>query len=445
MKTLTYLSLSLVTAGLLLSGCGSSSSDDLSTTTSVVATSGQLVDNYVANVDYTCSDGTQGVTDENGTFNCSSLPVEFHLGGLKLGQINTLPRDKQVFPQDLVGVPRIDVNNTAVRKMAQFLQSCDDDNNTRNGILIKAHIKTAFADKHETFDPNDVDVYATDANITLISEDDALTHLEETTTFVEHVNEHGNNKDDVTQQGGGIPQKILDALLTPAVALTQETKNTLAYMGNEERLAYDVYTVLYNYQKDQGVELKQLTNIANNSETTHIATVQLLVEKYIKDISEFTNVDNNTTNFDMSYLDFNASTLPTGVYNIDAIASLYNTLITKGQSSAQDALEVGCMVEVTDINDLDRDIAIAQESNATDIVTAFEFLRDGSYSHYWAFDKGLKNMGVTDGCCVLGDPYCHPEYPQNENSHSDTGGQQGGNGQGNGDGTGAGHQYGKNR
>jgi len=48
-----------------------------------------------------------------------------------------------------------------------------------------------------------------------------------------------------------------------------------------------------------------------------------------------------------------------------------------------------------------------------DVVNAFEFLRYGSYSHYWAFDSGLKNMGVTDGCCILGDEYCHPEYSDN--------------------------------
>jgi len=277
----------------------------------------------------------------------------------------------------------------------------------------------------------------------LIDEDDAAAHLEETTTFVEHVNEHGSNKESNAQQGGqGIPQKILDALLTPATVLTQNAKDTLAYMGNEERLAYDIYTVLYNYHKEQGTEIKPFLNIANNSEATHIATVQLLVEKYISSIDEFSNIDNNTTNFDISYLDRNATTLPTGVYNIDAIQSLYDTLLAKGQASAQDALEVGCMVEVTDINDLLEDIQIAQDSNASDVVTAFAFLRDGSYSHYWAFDKALKDMGVTQGCAVAGEAYNHPEYPQNEKGQGNGEGHQGDQ---TGTGGGAGKQYGKNR
>lgn len=76
------------------------------------------------------------------------------------------------------------------------------------------------------------------------------------------------------------------------------------------------------------------------------------------------------------------------------------------------------MVEVTDINDLLADIETARADGATDIVAAFEFLRDGSYSHYWAFDNGLKNMGVTDGCCSLGDAYCHPEYPNTPKGHA---------------------------
>ena len=71
------------------------------------------------------------------------------------------------------------------------------------------------------------------------------------------------------------------------------------------------------------------------------------------------------------------------------------------------------MVEVVNIEDLNRDIAAA-EASATSIV--FNYLRNGNYNHYWAFDEGLKNRGITDGCCsvpdALGFNFCHPEYPQ---------------------------------
>ena len=422
MKTTSLLTFSLACASLLLVGCGTSSSD--SSTTATTLTSGQLIDNYVQNIDYSCADGTTGVTDVNGSFQCKTLPVKFKLEGLELGEVSSLANDKQVFPQDLLHVSREDTNNTDVIAMARFLQSCDEDNNSRNGIQIRQEVKNAFADKNITFNSKDVDYYATEANVTLIDEDDAVTHLQETTDFVAEVDE----------KDAKIPQTVLDALYTPAVELSQATKDTLAYMGNEERLAYDVYTVLYDYHQDRATEIKALTNIANNSETTHIATVQLLVKKYITDLSDFNNTDVTDVNFTTAYADYNITELPTGQYNIQAIQDLYDALIAKGKASKQDALEVGCMVEVTDISDLDEDIATAQDDNASDIVTAFEFLRDGSYTHYWSFDKSLKNMGVTDGCCSLGDEYCHPEYPQNTNGQNKDG-----------SGSGEQHQHGKNK
>jgi len=45
------------------------------------------------------------------------------------------------------------------------------------------------------------------------------------------------------------------------------------------------------------------------------------------------------------------------------------------------------------------------------------FLRDGSYNHYWSFDKGLKNRDISAGCCTWAE-LCHPEYPQNENGNN---------------------------
>ena len=83
------------------------------------------------------------------------------------------------------------------------------------------------------------------------------------------------------------------------------------------------------------------------------------------------------------------------------------------------------MVEVTDVDDLNRYIEIAE--GREDLIATFDFLRSGSYNHYWAFDRGLKKLGVNDGCCSLGEEYCktEEEYPGNK-------GQGNGNGQGNG-------------
>ncbi len=46
-------------------------------------------------------------------------------------------------------------------------------------------------------------------------------------------------------ESSSIPTEVEIALDAPVSKLSQELTNTLAYMGNEERLAYDVYNALY--------------------------------------------------------------------------------------------------------------------------------------------------------------------------------------------------------
>jgi hypothetical protein len=184
--------------------------------------------------------------------------------------------------------------------------------------------------------------------------------------------------------------------------ITDEVKASLSYMYDEERLAKEVYLAIYNQQP-----IKQLSKIASKSEGKHIDAVKDLAKKY----------------------GVSTPAQSAGEYKHSHIQSLYNELYQKGIRSQKDALEVGCIVEVTDIDDLNRYISQAENSNAQDIISVYDFLRRGSYNHYWAFDRGLKQIGVSDGCCSLGDKYCHPEYPQN---------QKGGRGQGRGDGRGRG-------
>jgi len=183
--------------------------------------------------------------------------------------------------------------------------------------------------------------------------------------------------------------------------LTDEQKHALAYMWHEEKLAYDIYVVL-----NENTPSDQLKNIANKSETKHIELVQDLVEKYNLDITSAVDYENG-------YSEEVLESMPIGEYKISKIQDLYNILYDKGINSLQDALEVGCIVEVTDIDDLDK--YIDESEGAQDLIDTFTILRDGSYKHYWSFDKGLKNLGIENGCCSLGVidgiDYCHEEYP----------------------------------
>ena len=61
------------------------------------------------------------------------------------------------------------------------------------------------------------------------------------------------------------------------------------------------------------------------------------------------------------------------------------------------------MVEVTDIEDLVDDLVVDQ--SAPDLVIVFENLLAGSYAHYWSFNTALQNIGISEGCCVLGEDF----------------------------------------
>ncbi len=208
-----------------------------------------------------------------------------------------------------------------------------------------------------------------------------------------------------SSSGSNDASPIQAALDAPKSNLTQEAKDSLSFMGNEERLAYDVYLKL-----NETYSLKQFYNIATKSEYKHITAVQDFVKKYDLEESDFGNVDLNP----LGLRDKNIESMPSGSYDISHIQELYNNLIAKGEQSKIDAIQVACMVEVVDVNDLNNKIVDAQNSNASDIVTLFEFLRQGSYNHYWSFDKALKDEGVSDGCCSLGSEYCKTpeEYPE---------------------------------
>jgi hypothetical protein len=207
------------------------------------------------------------------------------------------------------------------------------------------------------------------------------------------------------QRGYGYNQNNNSMKKYPSSSISSSVKSSLAYMYEEERLAKEVYLAIYQKQP-----IRQLSKIASNSETRHIEAVKDLAQKY----------------------GVKTSLQQVGRYQNSHIQSLFNQLYHKGIRSKKDALEVGCIVEVTDINDLDRYISQAQRAGADDVLQTYDFLRKGSYNHYWAFDRGLKQLGISNGCCSLGDKYCHNEYPKNERGRGHQRGQGHGRGMGGG-------------
>jgi hypothetical protein len=210
----------------------------------------------------------------------------------------------------------------------------------------------------------------------------------------------GTSNDENGGSGSGgkteLPSFVTDAIDAPKSKLSQNVKDAITYMYSEEGLAHDVYLNIYKIQA-----VKQLQNIATKSEVKHIEAVNQLAIKY----------DLNMTQYPDTNVPYSIDGIKSGMYPVEPVQDLYNMLYDKGIQSKQAALEVGCMVEVVDINDLDDYIEEVEKSNAPDVLKVFNYLRNGSYNHYWSFDAGLKNMNITDGCCSLGQEYCHPEYP----------------------------------
>jgi len=164
-------------------------------------------------------------------------------------------------------------------------------------------------------------------------------------------------------------------------ALTNQEKEALNYMYQEEKLAKDVYYKLAQMYPDIRVFS------IYNSEIRHENSVANVMRHY--------------------GLPFPVRGDQVGVFNNPELQNLYDVLINKGKRSLKDALEVGIMVEVTDIEDLDKYLANA---TSPDVIALFKFLRAGSYNHYNAFNRTL--MGITGkSACQLMDTRWCKNYP----------------------------------
>ena len=151
----------------------------------------------------------------------------------------------------------------------------------------------------------------------------------------------------------------LDTTTTSAaVDKTNTTQNDmLVYLIEEEKLAHDVYTVMYQ---------KYGSNVFNNiakSETNHQARVlSLLNARAIKDprktiVGSFENQD---------------------------LQHLYNKLVQQGSQSVSEAYKVGVAIEELDISDIDKQLATATDG---DIINTLNSLKKASQSHLKAFER----------------------------------------------------------
>jgi hypothetical protein len=152
----------------------------------------------------------------------------------------------------------------------------------------------------------------------------------------------------------------------PATELSTAEAGALVFMREEEKLARDVYQLLYAQWRQE-----VFNNIAA-SEQQHMDAVALLLTRY--------NLPDPAANS------------ATGVFADPALQQMFNTLMSQGQTSLVAALTVGAIIEDLDIQDLQ--LRIAATDNA-DIALVFNALMKGSRNHMRAFISQLTKQGAT--------------------------------------------------
>lgn len=152
----------------------------------------------------------------------------------------------------------------------------------------------------------------------------------------------------------------------PKEALSADEILSLKWMREEEKLAYDVYTTLYNKWN-----VNIFSNIAS-SEQTHTNAVLTLLTKY-----ELTDpVGNNAV----------------GVFSDSTLQNLYMQLVAQGSTSVAEGFKVGATIEDLDIFDLNN---WSTKVDNQDIKFVYQNLTKGSRNHMRSFYSQIISSGGT--------------------------------------------------
>ncbi len=171
-----------------------------------------------------------------------------------------------------------------------------------------------------------------------------------------NANANNNNNGDLTTQVSVLPIEPLNA----------DELSTLPFMREEEKLARDVYTFMYN---KWGSLI--FSNISS-SEQTHMNAILLLLNRY-------------------NLPDPVGSNGP-GVFTNPLLQALYAQLTAQGSASMIEALKVGVTIEDLDIYDLR--LALTKVDNQ-DISLVYNNLVKGSRNHLRSFYSNLLAIGGT--------------------------------------------------
>ncbi len=156
----------------------------------------------------------------------------------------------------------------------------------------------------------------------------------------------------------------LGACLTEDLSFTDDELEILLHMKEEEKLAGDVYTFLF---EKWGIPV--FSNISK-AEDTHLNAVKFLLQNYGEEYTQ---------------------TGDPGFFDDSDFQELYAQLVEKGSGSIEAAMETGALIEELDIKDLEEYLKVVENEN---IKMVFENLLRGSGNHLRAFNRQLENLGA---------------------------------------------------
>ncbi len=161
------------------------------------------------------------------------------------------------------------------------------------------------------------------------------------------------------------PRRVLERIKQSPKApeLSNDIKEQLKHLREEEKLARDVYLALFDKWQD-----RVFRNIAQ-AEQRHMDAVKILLDKY--------NIPDPVKG--------------AGVFSDKKLQELYTKLVEQGSKSLEDALKVGATIEDLDIAELNKAIKSAEKYQ--DIKEVYELLKRGSENHMRAFVGRLRQLG----------------------------------------------------
>ncbi|WP_159949261.1 DUF2202 domain-containing protein [Polaribacter septentrionalilitoris] len=148
------------------------------------------------------------------------------------------------------------------------------------------------------------------------------------------------------------------------ITILQEDADALLFMLEEEKLARDTYSILY-----EKWGLNQFANI-KKSEQTHMDAIENLLKQN-----------------EISY-----TILPEGVFNNKELQAHYDTFKEDGAKSVINALKIGATIEDLDIKDLENYVSLTKNNT---LINVYQNLICGSRNHLRSFMKGLEKNGGT--------------------------------------------------